>query len=225
MAHVPYVNFTDIGNSDSPQPSNGQVQIQTTPDQRKRPISINGMRTSTIILGSGLILVAIFAIANFALVLQVKNSEQQKFPPKIVNLIIKAENWYEASNGKMYKVFEHLLPFIDAVHFCENLGGRLASTGIRDPKLKREIISGLNLRDTLFTWIGLHDILAEGQWTWLDNVITHIDEIDWIAGQPSNFTQFVSLNFNADCVLMSVLNEGKFADEACFFRHHFMCEI
>nr|XP_039260428.1 C-type lectin lectoxin-Lio2-like isoform X1 [Styela clava] len=218
MTLVPYVNFTDVSQAES---NNGRVQVQTTPEQRKKDISINRMRTSTIILSAGLLLVTMFAIANFALVLQVKNSKQ----PKIMNLIIKSENWYEASNGKMYKVFDNDLTFTDAMHSCESLGGRLASAGIRDKKLKSEIISGLGLRKNLKTWIGLRDVFAEGQWKWLDGVATVSNKIDWMTGQPSNFTQFFMYKFEADCVLMSVSNGGKLEDEACNFYHYYMCEV
>ncbi|XP_039263504.2 C-type lectin domain family 10 member A-like [Styela clava] len=99
------------------------------------------------------------------------------------------KNWigyYKASNGNLYKWFKEKLNFDSAKEKCESIGTQLASVGMRDITVKREIYAALEI-GTVYTWIGLQDLDGRGaMWTWLDGVVSAKSDLEWSEREPNS---------------------------------------
>nr|XP_039265232.1 C-type lectin mannose-binding isoform-like isoform X3 [Styela clava] len=89
--------------------------------------------------------------------------------------------WYLASNGFYYKLFEDRLDYEKAKTNCQKFSANLASVGLRDSKVRRDLIKILlkNLKSDEQVWIGVDDIETEGQFIWADDVIANPQSTDW----------------------------------------------
>nr|XP_039262966.1 mannose-binding protein-like isoform X1 [Styela clava] len=100
--------------------------------------------------------------------------------------LIESLGYYKARNDHYYKWFHELVDFNTAKDRCQQMGDQLASVGMRDPQIKREVYDALGI-STTYTWVGLRDINRRGTtWTWVDGVTSSKYEIGWSVNQPDN---------------------------------------
>nr|XP_039265233.1 C-type lectin mannose-binding isoform-like isoform X4 [Styela clava]XP_039265234.1 C-type lectin mannose-binding isoform-like isoform X4 [Styela clava] len=101
--------------------------------------------------------------------------------PQSANISAFLFTWYLASNGFYYKLFEDRLDYEKAKTNCQKFSANLASVGLRDSKVRRDLIKILlkNLKSDEQVWIGVDDIETEGQFIWADDVIANPQSTDW----------------------------------------------
>ncbi|XP_077974068.1 lectin-like isoform X2 [Styela clava] len=126
--------------------------------------------------------------------------------------------WYKAQNNYYYKLFYNEVIYAEAKENCKRLGGQLASAGIRDKNVRREILP-LVKSGRYNTWIGLNDIREENTFIWEDGVTATAGSTPWRGGQPNNWSG------NQDCVDMSASFDWKLNDEDCAQTFKYLCEI
>ncbi|XP_039263506.2 collectin-10-like [Styela clava] len=98
--------------------------------------------------------------------------------------ILQSGGYYKARNGYFYKWIQEQVNFDTAKSRCQILGAQLASEGMRDSRIKREVFEALSI-STAWTWVGLRDIEGRGTtWTWVDGQAMQKNEIAWSRGQP-----------------------------------------
>ncbi|XP_077970586.1 lectin-like [Styela clava] len=125
------------------------------------------------------------------------------------------KGWYRASNGFYYKLFNDLINYATAKSECQKRGADLASTGVRDPTVRREIMPLIKAGND-FTWIGLGKF--EGKFIWGDDVISTPINTDWHEGEPSNS------GGDEDCVHFWPENKWYLNDVACNRDMKYICE-
>nr|XP_039249895.1 lactose-binding lectin l-2-like [Styela clava] len=129
-----------------------------------------------------------------------------------------AETWYKARNNYRYKLFLENVSYDVAQGNCMRNGGRLASAGIRDENVRREILPLVKIGGSN-TWIGLNDIQEENTFIWEDGVTATAGSILWGDHQPN------SHGGNQDCVEMRGSLDWELNDEGCHIKLKYLCEI
>ncbi|XP_039265231.2 C-type lectin mannose-binding isoform-like isoform X2 [Styela clava] len=128
--------------------------------------------------------------------------------------------WYLASNGFYYKLFEDRLDYEKAKTNCQKFSANLASVGLRDSKVRRDLIKILleNLKYDEQVWIGVDDIETEGQFIWADGVIANPQSTDWYTGEPNDY------GGNEDCGTLAQGTGWKMNDSPCDHSYAYLCE-
>nr|XP_039249896.1 C-type lectin lectoxin-Thr1-like [Styela clava] len=135
-----------------------------------------------------------------------------------IHQIVDISTWYKARNNYYYKLFDDQATYAEAKANCTILGGQLASAGIRDEDIRREILP-LVKSGEFQTWIGLNDIQEENTFIWEDGVTATAGSIPWHDGQPN------SLGGNQDCVEMQPSFGWELNDQNCTIKRKYLCEI
>ncbi|XP_077973121.1 lectin-like isoform X2 [Styela clava] len=125
------------------------------------------------------------------------------------------KTWYRASNGFYYKLFNDQVNYATAKSNCQKRGADLASAGVRDSTIRREIMPLIKAGNDS-TWIGLSKF--EGKFIWGDDVISTPINTDWHEGEPNN------LGGDEDCVHFWPENKWHLNDLACNRDMKYICE-
>nr|XP_039249899.1 C-type lectin lectoxin-Thr1-like [Styela clava] len=135
-----------------------------------------------------------------------------------VTRIEQISTWYQARNYYYYKLFHDLATYAEAKANCKRYGGNLASAGIRDENIRREILP-LVKSGGYKTWIGLNDIQEENTFIWEDGVTATAGSTPWHEGEPNNF------DGNEDCVEVVRRSNWELNDNICTHQYKYLCEI
>jgi len=111
-----------------------------------------------------------------------------------------------------FNVYSMALTYSDALTYCRSLGGTLAKVNTRQ---KQRELSG---KLTESTWIGAHDLDAEGTFAWEDGSLLSAGYTNWGEGQPDDFGFFI----NEDCV--EIRTDGTWNDGWCGNTRPFACQ-
>nr|XP_039274469.1 lectin-like [Styela clava] len=125
------------------------------------------------------------------------------------------KTWYRASNGFYYKLFNDQVNYATAKSNCQKLGADLASAGVRDSTVRREILPLVKAGND-DTWIGLSKL--EGKFIWADGVDSTEDNTDWDADQPDN------LGGGEDCVQFWPVDKWQLNNISCNIDMKYICE-
>nr|XP_039249897.1 C-type mannose receptor 2-like [Styela clava] len=125
-------------------------------------------------------------------------------------------DWFQARNYYYYKLFDENATQAEAKATCKLHGGLLASAGIRDESVRRELVFNLLRTGNSDTWIGLNDIGEENKFIWEDGMPTR--GILWYYRQPDN-------DGDQDCVEMGPGYNWRLNDEDCNEKNKYLCEI
>nr|XP_039249889.1 low affinity immunoglobulin epsilon Fc receptor-like [Styela clava] len=126
--------------------------------------------------------------------------------------------WYQAQNNYYYKLFDNNATYAEAKANCKILGGQLASAGIRDENVRREIVPLLKSGGN-DTWIGLNDIQEENTFIWEDGVTATAGSTPWYDDQPNSY------DGDQDCVEIRPKWNWTLNDEGCTDKRKYLCEI
>ncbi|XP_077970781.1 lectin-like isoform X2 [Styela clava] len=135
-----------------------------------------------------------------------------------VERIEQISTWYQAQNNDYYKLFHGKTTYAKAKVNCKRLGGQLASAGIRDEDVHREILHLVKSGESS-TWIGLNDIQEENTFIWEDGVTATAGSIPWHDDQPDSY------GGNQDCVEMRTSFDWELNDQGCTNKFKYLCEI
>uniref|UniRef100_A0A194AJ77 C-type lectin domain-containing protein n=1 Tax=Pinctada fucata TaxID=50426 RepID=A0A194AJ77_PINFU len=115
--------------------------------------------------------------------------------------------------------------YSEAEFFCTSVGGNLvqletaAENNFVKQKLQELHPHDPNI-DSANYWIGLHDVLVEGEYRWMPSELM-LSNSDWIKGEPNNADHGIE---DEDCVEMNGHNGFKWNDNDCSTRLLFICE-
>ncbi|XP_062966065.1 low affinity immunoglobulin epsilon Fc receptor [Cynocephalus volans] len=109
------------------------------------------------------------------------------------------EKWVNFQQ-KCYYFGEGIKRWLHAQYACSDIQGRLVS--IHSPEEQDFLTKHANRRGS---WIGLHDVDAEGEFIWMDG--SAVDYSNWHPGEPNNHGQ------GEDCVMMQ--GSGQWNDAFC----------
>lgn len=148
-------------------------------------------------------------------------SELQVMKFKLIKLRTRVDilegKWLNASNGYWYKYLSSKMPWRSAKQGCEKIGAVLATIGARDVGildfLAKELLSGYDAE----AWIGLHDLEKEGDWVWLDGVVSTEANTRWEEGEPNN------TGGDEDCGIAN--SKGNVNDLLCTESRYALCEM
>nr|ABY54815.1 c-type lectin 2 [Branchiostoma belcheri] len=122
---------------------------------------------------------------------------------------------YELFNGNCYRFSTDQKPYNEAQAICQE------EVVIWQPAKNNETHDFLanHVRDTTKgnTWIGLSDVVTEGQWVWDDGTLLVGDGI-WGTGEPNGGTV-------ENCVHIYPLKDYRWNDSTCPTSRYYICEI
>ncbi|XP_007252805.3 macrophage mannose receptor 1 [Astyanax mexicanus] len=100
----------------------------------------------------------------------------------------------------------------DALTECQSKNANLMS--ISD--IHERLWVSTQIGTTIF-WIGLNDIVSEGNWEWSDGSVYYPYLAYWREGQPDNYLD------NEDCGQVDGNNNGQWNDEHCTSKRPYIC--
>ncbi|XP_062600361.1 perlucin-like protein [Saccostrea cucullata] len=107
--------------------------------------------------------------------------------------------------------------FIEAGSFCERRGSKLVEIETVDENnFLRSHIVGTNPQEGY--WIGLSDIVFEGEWVWTSTQNTASFK-DWSPNQPDNYQS------HQDCAMFFTPDNFHWNDHFCTVKAGFICEM
>ncbi|XP_022092820.1 C-type mannose receptor 2-like isoform X2 [Acanthaster planci] len=112
--------------------------------------------------------------------------------------------------GRCYWFSTEPANWLDANHKCSQYGGNVRLPVITNQEQEDWLHATLPYHDM---WIGLHDIHADGQWSWVDG--TYPNYTNWGYTHPWNSS-------NHNCAIVSHLG-GVWVDTQCHSEHHYAC--
>ncbi|XP_060566268.1 perlucin-like [Ruditapes philippinarum] len=120
-------------------------------------------------------------------------------------------------NGSCYFISENAFSFADAETFCEQSYAHLVHIDTADENsfLKTYL---LRMKDANY-WIGSHDRLIEGLWTYVDTN-QPLTFTDWSPGQPDSWH-----GHDEDCGLLYFPHKYMWDDGPCDNKIHAICEL
>ena len=120
--------------------------------------------------------------------------------------------WLRVINGSCYGFSDDQLPWNSAKSACEKLGAKLV---VLNTEAEQKALTPAVAR---VIWIGLHrDPKNKARWLWVDE--SHVDYTNWMKGEPNH-------QDTEHCAEMySTHWAGKWNDDNCIGRHHYVCEI
>ncbi|XP_062371961.1 C-type lectin domain family 4 member F-like [Sardina pilchardus] len=126
-----------------------------------------------------------------------------------------ADDW-EYFSGKCYFFSYDWLNWTESRDACVTLGGHLTIIETEEEQaFLRQTGGGY--------WIGLSDLLKEGDWRWMDNTALR-DPRFWEDGQPEDDEDYDdNLDEEEDCVIITWDNKG-WDDVSCKGRYKRICE-
>ncbi|XP_039261253.2 perlucin-like isoform X1 [Styela clava] len=136
-----------------------------------------------------------------------------------VEALMRISGWYKAKNNRYYKLFPLKVNYFTAINKCRSFGAKLASAGIRNPKIRNEIIPKLVQPTGLDTWIGIDDLKMEGRWIWSDGVASNKNNTIWRPGQPDD------ARGKEECGHLDNGYQWAVNDNICTLLYFFLCEI
>ncbi|KAM9450976.1 lymphocyte antigen 75-like [Clarias gariepinus] len=101
----------------------------------------------------------------------------------------------------------------DALDTCLSKGGNLMSI----LSLHERVWISTQIGEAIY-WIGLNDIVSEGNWEWSDGSIYYPYLEYWRPGQPDNY------NDNEDCGQVDGKSDGRWNDEHCTAQRQYICK-
>ena len=128
---------------------------------------------------------------------------------------------YVAPNFYTYQLTPDRQSWQRSQQYCQNSGGNLAIYGVQSQENRKKLIKNLPI-DNLF-WIGMSDIAAEGNWTWVNGQPAKSSTMIWLHGKPDNH------GGNEDCVVLHGRSTfsliGVAGDVSCLSARQGLCEI
>nr|XP_022297397.1 perlucin-like [Crassostrea virginica] len=120
------------------------------------------------------------------------------------------------SGNSCYAIIRDALDYFEATAYCTAVHSKL----LEIENASEEMFLRLHLLDNHLNidfWIGLNDILTEGEFVWMSTqqIPTYTD---WGPNQPDNDQQL------EDCVLLSAGRNFQWNDRSCTIRSPFICE-
>ena len=68
--------------------------------------------------------------------------------------------------------------------FCRNWGGTLAVHGVKTRENRKTLIRNLS-KSNIYFWIGVNDIVSEGNWVWVNGERASSSELIWRSNEPN----------------------------------------
>lgn len=122
--------------------------------------------------------------------------------------------WFEASNGRWYKLFRTEKNFNEARALCKMHGASLAHVGMKSSSVISEVMRLLGTKKGDYAWIGVTDRAKEGTWVWEDGSTDPV--VNWGPGEPNNGGSV------EHCA--QVYDILKFNDISCSAKLNVLCE-
>ncbi|XP_039269434.1 uncharacterized protein LOC120344331 [Styela clava] len=133
----------------------------------------------------------------------------------IRNLFFSTTGWYKAENNLWYKLFKYRVDYQTARIHCMDIGGRLASTGLRDENYRKKILNDVVKPVGFYTWIGMDDLQKQYFWLWSDGTPAWRSKTDWRDGEPGQTE-------GENCVGLHV--DLHLVDNVCSASWYYLCE-
>ncbi|XP_046555013.1 macrophage mannose receptor 1-like [Haliotis rubra] len=102
------------------------------------------------------------------------------------------------------------LSWLDALHVCEINGGTLAKI----ESMKQQDYIKSNQRNKEYTWFGMNDLAAEGDFVWTDG--NNVTWFNWEHNQPNGGDE-------QNCT--SINEKYEWEDKECEELYYYVCEI
>ena len=103
--------------------------------------------------------------------------------------------------------------------FCRNWGGTLAVHGVKTRENRKTLTQILSINNHF--WIGVNDIVSEGDWVWVNGERASSSELIWRSGRSNG-------GRNENCVLVSGHPTSSYVglayDEPCATSYPGLCE-
>jgi len=119
---------------------------------------------------------------------------------------------YNAQNKHYYQLVEEKMSWEEALDYCQNISGYLASITSSE---ENDFIVNTFSKNISSCWIGGNDILNEGVWEWCNNDEWNFS--NWSNGEPNNA-------LGKEDFLMINLSTGQWNDERLYPPPSFLCE-
>ncbi|XP_062568473.1 perlucin-like [Saccostrea cucullata] len=108
------------------------------------------------------------------------------------------------------------MDWAEAMLFCKSLKANLVEIETEsENEYLRQHLLGIGSKGNF--WIGLNDILVEGEWVWMSTQQTP-SYTDWAPGQPDNYQQ------HEDCAFLWQATTLHWDDVDCSTKFSFICE-
>ncbi len=118
---------------------------------------------------------------------------------------------WSCTDNSGYRICTSTATWDDASQACEGMGGYLV---IIDDQTEGDTLKTLV---TTESWIGLSDVLVEGDWEWLNG--DPLGAYDpWAPNEPDG-------DDAVNCVMVNSARLGMWGDERCSSRSSFICEM
>ncbi|XP_019635179.1 PREDICTED: asialoglycoprotein receptor 1-like, partial [Branchiostoma belcheri] len=105
--------------------------------------------------------------------------------------------------------------FMQAAATCLSVGGGTLAMP-RDANINTFLFSILKAVDRYKNyWFGLHDLVDEGKWEWVDGTDLGTGYSAWREGQPDQWG-------DQDCAMY---RDDRWVDGACHWKHPFICQV
>nr|XP_039252571.1 collectin-11-like [Styela clava] len=128
-----------------------------------------------------------------------------------------ADGWYRVpSYPYWYKLVKVASDYQTARKNCERMGGRLATTGIRNPTIRSDLVGNFNRKTETSIWIGLDDLKKQNNWKWSDGVSSTSSNTPWSEGEPNRRDE--------RCACMREPLQYKLIDALCSTNKLYLCE-
>ncbi|XP_062568493.1 perlucin-like protein [Saccostrea cucullata] len=113
-------------------------------------------------------------------------------------------------------ISDYPMDWNEAMMYCRALQAKLVEieTASENGFLRLHLLDN---KATGHYWIGLNDILSEGEWVWMSYQQTPT-YTDWSPGQPDNYQQ------HEDCTLLWGATRFHWDDALCSYKENFICE-
>ncbi|XP_039258394.1 uncharacterized protein LOC120334943 [Styela clava] len=130
---------------------------------------------------------------------------------------IRVSGWYVAKNNKLYRRYRKMVNYTEAKEKCEMVGAKLASTGLRDNRIRNELKNRGLAPEILnsHTWIGLRKH-QNNLWIWSDDIIANDRNTDWGLYEPNMYNGWTEA--------CGEINMSGINDRNCSLPSSFLCE-
>ena len=102
---------------------------------------------------------------------------------------------------------------------CKNWGGTLAVHGVKTRENRKTLSQNLSINS--YFWIGVNDIVSEGDWVWVNGERASSSKLIRKSGEPNG-------GRNQNCIIVSgnpsFSNFGLAYDDPCAASRHGLCE-